>query len=196
MDTLRLNPLAFPRNPYHHLVKHYQDGQLLRGRINDPELDARLTLEVFGNQLTELRNAPSSLLTAWHWLTSADNGAGFDMVFQHVRNSPRPSDSEVRDAVDAQLANIACRTHARQVAADAARNGWPLAFALAWLSVSGGNSVMPPWVRHQFPDAGRLVRLLRDTPCWRLMPAIGSGSDTTPERNSPDGSVASRIFAL
>ena len=36
VDTLRLNPLAFPRNPYHHLVKHYQDGQLKRGRINDP----------------------------------------------------------------------------------------------------------------------------------------------------------------
>jgi DNA polymerase III alpha subunit (gram-positive type) len=26
IDTLWLNPLAFPRNPYHHLVKHYQDG--------------------------------------------------------------------------------------------------------------------------------------------------------------------------
>ena len=46
VDTLRLNPLAYPRNPYHHLVKHYQDGQLNRGRLNDPELDARLTLEV------------------------------------------------------------------------------------------------------------------------------------------------------
>ena len=40
-----LNPLAFPRNPYHHLVKHYQDGQLNRGRVNDPELDARLALD-------------------------------------------------------------------------------------------------------------------------------------------------------
>lgn len=27
IDTLWLNPLAFPRNPYHHLVKHYQDGR-------------------------------------------------------------------------------------------------------------------------------------------------------------------------
>lgn len=26
VDTLWLNPLAFPRNPYHHLVKHYQEG--------------------------------------------------------------------------------------------------------------------------------------------------------------------------
>ena len=69
VDTLRLNPLAFPRNPYHHLVKHYQDGQLRRGRVNDPELDARLTLDVLRNQLNEFRNAPADLLTAWHWLT-------------------------------------------------------------------------------------------------------------------------------
>lgn len=57
IDTLRLNPLAFPRNPYHHLVKHYQDGQLKRGRRNDPELDARLTLEVFQDQQRVLREA-------------------------------------------------------------------------------------------------------------------------------------------
>ena len=50
VGTLRVNPLAFPRNPYHHLVKHYQDGSLIRGRRNDPELDARLVLEVFDNQ--------------------------------------------------------------------------------------------------------------------------------------------------
>ncbi len=43
VDTLRLNPLAFPRHPYHHLVKHYQEAQLKRGRVNDPELDARLS---------------------------------------------------------------------------------------------------------------------------------------------------------
>lgn len=64
VDTLRLNPLAFPRNPYHRLVKHYQDGQLRRGKINDPELDARLTLEVFSDQQKDLRAAPASLCLA------------------------------------------------------------------------------------------------------------------------------------
>ena len=49
--------------------------------------------------------------------------------------------------------------------ADATQYGWGLAYALAWLSVSGGSSVMPPWVRHQFPEAGRLVKRLRDTAC-------------------------------
>ena len=48
---------------------------------------------------------------------------------------------------------------------DAAQQGWELAYALAWLSVAGGSSVMPPWVRHQFPGAGRLVRRLRNNAC-------------------------------
>ena len=91
VDTLRLNPLAFPRNPYHHLVKHYQDGGLRRGRINNPELDARLALEVFCDQMKALRDSPSDLLTAWHWLTTSDGGEGFDRVFSSLRQSRRPS---------------------------------------------------------------------------------------------------------
>ncbi len=165
VDTLRLNPLAFPRNPYHHLVKHYQDGHLKRGRINDPELDARLALEVFGNQLSALSAASKELLTAWHWLTSANDGFGFDFVFESIRNSPRPADTQALEAIETRLAGGACRTCAREIIGDAASQGWDLAFALAWLSVAGGNSVMPPWVQYQFPRAGRLVRRLRDTAC-------------------------------
>lgn len=144
VDTLRLNPLAFPRNPYHRLVKDYQDGQLKRGRINDPELDARLTLEVFAKQQKELRCGSPDLLAAWHWLTTTDSGAGFDRVFASLRQSPRPTDPEARLALHSRLAGNACRTHARDVVASAALHGWSLAFALAWLSVSGGDSVMPP----------------------------------------------------
>ena len=165
VDTLRLNPLAFPRNPYHHLVKHYQDGQLKRGRVNDPELDARLTLKLFSDQQKALREAPADLLTAWHWLTTIKDGAGFDRVFSYLRCSARPSNAEAHAAIRARLAENSCRTHATRIIQDAARQGWSLAYALAWLSVSGGNSVMPPWVRHQFPEAGKLVRLLRDTAC-------------------------------
>ncbi len=103
VDTLRLNPLAFPRNPYHHLVKHYQDGGLKQGRVNDPELDARLALEVFHDQLRAFRDAPPDLLTAWHWLTTAENGAGFDQVFKSLRGSPKPSNAEAGEAIRARL---------------------------------------------------------------------------------------------
>ena len=165
VDTLRLNPLAFPRNPYHHLVKHYQDGQLKRGRINDPELDARLALEVFKDQQKAFRSTSSDLLTAWHWLTTAVDGAGFDGFFASLRGSQKPAFAEAYSASYAILKNKACQTHAREAIVNADRHAWELAYALAWISVSGGNSVMPPWVRHQFPEAGQLVRRLRDTSC-------------------------------
>ena len=170
VDTLRLNPLAFPRHPYHHLVKHYQDGQLKRGRVNDPELDARLSLDVFSDQQKALSATSPDLLTAWHWLLSAgDAGAGFDAFFTALRQAARPSHADAYGAIRARLTDTTCLIHSRavlqEVLQDTAGKGWGLAYALAWLSVSGGNSVMPPWVRHQFPEAGTLVRRLRDTAC-------------------------------
>ena len=173
VDTLRLNPLAFPRHPYHHLVKHYQDGQLKRGRVNDPELDARLSLDVFSDQQKALRETEPDLLTAWHWLTSADDtGAGFDAFFAALRGSARPPHVDAYRAIRDRLADTTCLTQSRavlqEVLADTAGNGWGLSYALTWLSVAGGNSVMPPWVRHQFPEAGVLVRRLRNTACTSL----------------------------
>ena len=167
VDTLRLSPLAFPRNPYHHLVKHYQDGALRRRQLNDPELDARLALEVFGDQDHALREAEHGLLTAWHWLVTPQpegTDRALDAFFSDLRGARRPADAEARAAIRVRLAGAGCAVHAQQVASET-RTGWALAYALAWLSVAGGNSVMPPWVRHQFPEAGRLVRRLRDTPC-------------------------------
>ena len=168
IDTLRLSPLAFPRNPYHHLVKHYQDGGLRRGKLNDPELDARLALEVFDDQRRALRNAAPDLLASWHWLTTSEphgKDRALNELYSELRGSPRPADSEALATINNRLVGMACATQARGVTAKAGMIRWPLAYALAWLSVAGGNSVMPPWVRYQFPEAGSLIRRLRDTAC-------------------------------
>ncbi len=168
VDTLRLSPLAFPRNPYHSLVKHYQDGGLKSGRRNDPEWDAKIALDLFGDEREALAKAAPDLLAAWHWLCTPNPGGvdrALDGFFFRLRRAGRPSQTEARAVIGRRLENAACATQARGVIADAVTFGWPLAYALAWLSVAGGNSVMPPWVRHQFPEAGQLVRRLRDTAC-------------------------------
>ena len=114
VDTLRLNPLAFPRNPYHHLVKHYQDGQLKHGCRNDPELDARLTLGVFRDQHQALRamnDATPELVVAYHWLTTVDDkAAGLDAFFATVRHRPRPSEAKAFAAIRQQMSGKACLT--------------------------------------------------------------------------------------
>ena len=165
VDTLRLNPLAFPRHPYHHLVKHYKDGGLVRRQRNDPLLDSKLSVEAFVNQLGRLVEAPLELLTAWHWLTSAENGDGFDLVFSTVREAAKPTLEEARDAIRRRLEGEGCHTQTVSVVDSAQEQGWPLAYVLAWLSVAGTSSVMPPWVLFQFPEAGKMVKKLRDSPC-------------------------------
>jgi ATP-dependent DNA helicase RecQ len=169
VDTLRLNPLAFPKNPYHHLVKHYQDGQLLGNRKNNPLLDAELALLIFCDQeqsMQALQAKNPDLLLAWHWLTTRDQSvSGLNSLFMTIRKQCAPEDEEAQAALARLVGESACRTAAAVTITQATTHAWPLAYALAWLSVAGGNSVMPPWVRHQFPTAGKLVRQLRDTPC-------------------------------
>ena len=171
IDTLRLSPLAFPRHPYHHLVKHYQDGGLVRDTRNDPLLDAGLALQVFGDQrdeLLKLRHNSPGLLTAWHWLCTLEpRGAdsALNDFLAELRAAERPGKLEAAQAIRDFLRDKACTTHIHETLDRIGRHGWSLAYALAWLSVAGGKSVMPPWVRHRFPDAGRLVRTLRDSAC-------------------------------
>lgn len=171
IDTLWLNPLAFPRNPYHHLVKHYHDARLQAGHINDPEQDARLVFQVLENQIEALTalvvQSPDSLLAYHHLATRMDRAAGFDAVFREIRKAPPPDRATALDAIRRLLADKACgaRIDPALDALSDARMGWPMAYALAWISVSGGESVMPPWVRAAFPEAGLIVRDLRDTNC-------------------------------
>lgn len=173
IDTLWLNPLAFPQNPYHHLVKHHHDGRLVAGHVNDPERDARLVFEVFANQLqafAALAGAAPDALTAWHYLcTRLPGTAGFDAVLAQARAAPCPAAPEAQDAVRRLLDGRACTLRRDQTIDRLAApgNGWPMAYALAWISVAGGNSVMPPWVRAQFREAALIVRHLRDTACTR-----------------------------
>ncbi len=167
VDTLWLSPLAFPLNPYHRLNKRYKDTPPLeRDQANNPLLDADLALDLYHDEAHALTKAAPDLLLAWHWLTTAeDGGAGFDIFFKRLRKSSRPSWAVAQDVIRKLLADKGCKTHADEITAVAGQYGWALAYALAWLSVCGGNSVMPPWVVRQFPKARWLIRRLRDTSC-------------------------------
>ena len=169
IDTLRLSPLAFPRNPYHHLVKHYQDGQLKHASRNNPELDARLTLELLTDEyfaFHAIHQQTPDLAAAYHWLTTVDgNASGADWLFGEVRGNARPSDASATVALRRLLQGKVCRAQISSILRDHSDHAWDLAYSLSWLSVAGGNSVMPPWVRNQFPGAGLLVKKLRDTGC-------------------------------
>ncbi|MCY3879611.1 MAG: RecQ family ATP-dependent DNA helicase [Rhodobacteraceae bacterium] len=68
-------------------------------------------------------------------------------------------------AIRRVLAGRACTHRIKPAISEAGRDGWSLAYALSWISVSGENSVISAWVRHQFPETARIVRHLRDASC-------------------------------
>ena len=177
IDTLRLSPLAFPQNPYHRLIKDYK---LIRDSLNSPLADCRSTLTLFQDQhqaFTRLaENKPNELL-CYQVLTAPQIGTGLGNFFLAMSGQPPIELPKLRRMLPALLQETdpalkrdlkVCRTRLTGlIEQDLSRAdlNWPIAYALAWLRVSGGNSVLAPWVRYQFPAVSQLISELRDVPC-------------------------------
>ena len=177
IDTLRLSPLAFPQNPYHRLIKDYK---LIRDSLNSPLSDCRSTLTLFADQqvaFEKLFEAHPEELRCYQALIAPRPGPGLgNLFFSLTRQAPMPIDAVGRHmptlltendpGLDRELK--VCRVRLMALVEQDLRRSelhWPIAYVLAWLRVSGGNSVLAPWVRHQFPVVGELIAQLRDHPC-------------------------------
>lgn len=177
VDTLRLSPLAFPQNPYHRLIKDYK---LIRDSLNSPLADCHSTLELFTDQQDafEQLNDKSRMellcyqallapgraddLSSFFAYSAGGFAVGLDQVRQMIPQLLRETDTSFRRELKV------CATRLQKLLDTDLQNDdmhWPIAYALAWLRVSGGNSVLAPWVRYQFPATGQLLSELRDIPC-------------------------------
>ncbi|SEP81452.1 ATP-dependent DNA helicase RecQ [Ectothiorhodospira magna] len=177
IDTLRLSPLAFPQNPYHRLIKDYK---LIRDSLNSPLSDCRSTLTLFTDQkvaFERLFQANAEELLCYQALIAPRPGPGLgNFFFSLTRQAPRSIETvasslptllaETDPGLDRQLK--VCRVRLTTLVEQNLHRPelhWPIAYVLAWLRVSGGNSVLAPWVRYQFPVVGQLIAELRDQPC-------------------------------
>ncbi|MBN9463497.1 MAG: RecQ family ATP-dependent DNA helicase [Burkholderiales bacterium] len=167
VDTLELSPLAFPRNPYHRLVKDYK---LVSDSRNDPVGDAHLALELLADELHEfarLHLVDPGWVGVLHFLLHDDPALA--RLFGSLREAPPPTLAETQTAVRGAFPLLCCETRLDRLVQDdlAGDTGlrWPIAYALAWLRVAGGNSVLPPWVHAAHPGVGTLIRELRETDC-------------------------------
>ena len=182
VDTLYLSPLAFPQNPYHRLVKDYK---LVRDSIADPVADCRLAERVLREQFKELSHRAAAagdaneadLIAVYRFCFQgatrlaghATGGDGIAAVFGLLARASSDVE-EVRDSLLARWRGRACTTAApRLILAHLEDPDLrpALAYAAAWLTVAGGNSVLPPWVRQRFPATRRLLDALREVPCGK-----------------------------
>ena len=174
LDTLRLSPLAFPQNPYHRLIKNHK---IISSSLNSPEADCRACWQLFQDQCAAFGNLKtrhpetygvySGLFGALPYQV-ADSIVIPGTQTQHNAYALIPHIwNMVQDEVETGRLKVCKTRFTRLMREDIHRPELyiPLAYALSWLSVSGGNSVLAPWVRHQFPDTARLIAELRDHDC-------------------------------
>jgi ATP-dependent DNA helicase RecQ len=175
IDTLYLSPLAFPQNPYHHLVKNYK---LVRSSINSPVEDAKLAASVFRDQwesfITQAAENPRPIdfyrFCFQDSLFNTFSGKGIASVFSQISPANIQLTQDALDCFYDTTTGIVCPNQAMNNVAgmlekDEMRPA--LAYAMAWLQVAGGNSVLPPWVRHSFPNIPAIIKTLREDPCGR-----------------------------
>ena len=175
IDTLRLSPLAFPQNPYHRLIKNHK---IISSEINSPLADCRACWQLFQDQCTAFGKIKAEKPEEFElWAALSDMPLPYRLS-DGITIPERVSPPDVKRLIstiwlmmqdnDDQGRLKVCRTRFTELMKTDIRNPaiYPsLGYALSWLNVSGGNSVLAPWVRHQFPDAARLIAELRDHDC-------------------------------
>jgi len=168
VDTLELSPIAFPANPYHSLVKDYK---LVRDAKNDPLKDAQLALKLWRDQygaFEVLKASSPDELACYHFFLARDSASGMGSFFAKLRGAMPPKETEVRAAIVRLSAGKVCPQQLNSLLDSAVNSpeiGRAFSYVLAWLRVSGGNSILPPWVRLQYPETIKQVCQLRETAC-------------------------------
>lgn len=168
IDTLFLSPLAYPANPYHRLVKDYQ---LVRDSVNNPVKDAMLAGKVFLEQWSAFAEQADG----------RNEGPVFYRSFLHgdaqlsgtadalgAMGIPLLSGDDLFDSFSWFAKKCCCSSAVDQLVDKLFDGSLPhpvLAYITAWLTVAGGNSVLPPWVRHQFPQISSVLHGLRENQC-------------------------------
>lgn len=165
VDTLELSPIAFPANPYHRLVKDYK---LVRESRNDPLKDAQLALTLWSDQyqaMQELQAKQPELLAAYHFLLGEE---GLDTFFAAIRGAFAPPPDWFIAHLPKLVMGKVCPQQLQTLLSLLLRDKEErrsFAYALAWLGVAGGNSVLPPWVRLTLPKVSVQLHRLRETSC-------------------------------
>lgn len=179
IDTLRLSPIAFPQNPYHRLIKNHK---IISSEINSPLADCQACWTLFHDQCTafskmklerpEEFSVYETLFGPLPYLNVNSDG----IVIANSVEPQRPKQLiqaiwqmlHDKDNIEDKENLKVCRTRFLRLMKHDIHDHtiYPsLAYALSWLGVSGGNSVLAPWVRKQFPDTARLISELRDHDC-------------------------------
>lgn len=170
LDTLELSTIAFPNNPYHRLVKGYK---LVSDSKNEPERDARITLDLLLDELValdEMWRSDANWVVLLHFLLRKE--WPLCELLEEIRSATPPQPDEAQNIALREFKAKCCQTALRQMiegfpglSEESTEDQKTIAYALGWIRVSGGNSVLPLWVTETMPNVVEYVGRLRERDC-------------------------------
>jgi ATP-dependent DNA helicase RecQ len=169
LDTLYLSPLAFPKKPYHALIK---DGKICSETRNNPVQDSRSCAEVLKDCLQQFKRASVSDLEIY-WLAFHLSGmAGMAKLFEQLAKASgstyelgSESSNETRLlSLFTSLNEGRCCLNSIKVL-EGSDGPIVLAYIHSWLKVAGGESVLPYWLCRVIPRLRPYLKHLRQVPC-------------------------------
>lgn len=179
VDTLYLSPLAFPKNPYHRLIKDYK---IVKDSYNNPVEDARLTLAIFKDQqiafAQQYKDKPALIEIYCRLFTADKSMRGSSLLFNNIINKKQFQNrdsaqvEQIQTGLNSDLTTQIVDLCADKCCSNQFKSQLPtlsstlgFVYAMAWLQVSEGNSVLPPWVWRRFPQVTTIVEQLRNRHC-------------------------------
>lgn len=167
LDTLLLSPIAFPQKPYHRLIKN---DKLVSTSKSNPLNDALASHAIARDIIRTLLTGPrddwpiiAGFLNSGNLPKTAKDGIA---LLSKWIGRPGPSPEEALSKFATRYSGQFCASGLSRLLQKTDINPWlPLAFFAAWIRVAGTDSIVPPWVKRQFPDVYTVIEQLRSIPC-------------------------------
>ncbi len=157
IDTLFLSPLLFPSTPYHALLK---DDKLQSDELNNPLNDSIKARDLFYDEVAAFRQTDDILKQIYFQLLKAS-----PMFFGFFRfNNYAVEHLDTTELIQRKFKHEICsQANLVQLVSE---NPIELAYCLSLINASNRYSITPPWVLKNYPKVDRVMRLLRNTPCF------------------------------
>ena len=157
IDTLLWSPLTFSENPYHHLVKGYKIVN--DSEVNNPLSDCKLTKELLLDELNAFDMLDTKYQIVLHSLLADRKDFRYFLKLVPKKNFESASSDVILDFVSDKI----CRT--ADLAHFIKNNPVELAYSLAIIRLDNNESILPFWVKCEYPECEQVLDRLRYTTC-------------------------------
>ncbi|MCR5148898.1 MAG: RecQ family ATP-dependent DNA helicase [Eubacterium sp.] len=156
VDTLLMSPICFPKKPYHRLVK---DDKLIEDNENNPLNDAKKCMELYLDEVNEYYKFSDNMRGIYYELLHKDKG--FDGFFDSIYSKYELAD--IGRTIISEFDGRICSNSD----VDGLSKDYPveLAYALASISADDKDSIIPAWVKINYPKVNRVLMHLRGRKC-------------------------------